>query len=276
MTQYELIDQISVLPIDYAMDLGVQANADATQSGVVFYIIGDRFTQFCDHNVVLNYSEALEQHAIISRLAKHIVLGQGIGATQLVTLQKALNSPAKRRAIIIKQRLSDRVPAALVDKLDEQNVLITRPTIVSPLNYSCHLVVDAQCRDLADCENSEHLPGGLLIEAAKQLFIASIRTHTPAPLDQVPQDDLRYLLNGMQVQFDHFVFPIAAELHLSLHDIKSDGLRTKDAATVTITQLGRQCCQITFYAHAYNQAVSASLEKRCGIRIKNRLIAAEQ
>lgn len=273
MAQCELITQAATHLVDCAPLHGNQPTAKTAEGGLVFYIVGDRFEPFCDHNVVLNYSEALEQHKIIARLANQIVIGQGIGAQQVRALQNALTAHS-RRSILITHALNEKAPAALIDKRDAKNVLITHPLQNGPLHFCSQLVVDDHCAELADCGNGEHLPGTLLIEAAKQLFIASIRTYTPAPLYSIARSDMRFTLNGIQVDFEHFVFPIAAELHLTLQDIEITGLRVKGAARISIEQLGRACCQITFLAHAYNQTVAASLEHRCGIKVKNRLLAA--
>lgn len=239
---------------------------------LVFYVIGDRFEQFCDHNVVLNYSEALAHHKIIARLANTIVIGQGVGSEQLLSLQKALAAAGTRRAIRVQEYLSEKVAAALIDKQLDNNVLITRPQHIGPLHFCSQLVVDNHCAELADCLFAEHLPGSLLIEAAKQVFIASMRTYKPAPLQDLHLEDVRFTLSALDVQFEHFVFPIAAELHLTLQNIHIDGLRAEGAAKILITQLERLCCTITFHAQAYNPKVSASLEHRCGIRVKNRLL----
>lgn len=269
MAQSELILQASQ---DCAHPEGVQISPAESSGGLVFYVVGDRFERFCDHNVVLNYSEALEQHKIIARLAKQIVIGQGIGAEQLSALQKALAAANPPRSIIVQQLLSEKVSANLIDKRNAQNVLITTPVQTGPLQFYSHLVVDDHCAEFADCTEGEHLPGTLLIEAAKQLFIASIRRYKPTLLYCRGQDEMRFTLSGIQVQFEHFVFPVAAQLHLTLQDIYSAGLRRKGAASIVIKQLGRVCCEITFHAHAYHQTVAAGLEHRCGLKIKDRLL----
>ncbi|HMU67770.1 MAG TPA: AfsA-related hotdog domain-containing protein [Cellvibrionaceae bacterium] len=274
MDQYELMTK-ALTPLSNLATFEEEPPSPTTPpSGLVFYVVGDRFERFCDHNVVLNYAEALEQHKIIARLASEIVIGQGIGAQQLQALQTAFATADYRHSIVMTQRLSEKVPAALVDKRDAKNVLVTRPTQNGPLYFRSQLVVDDHCVEFADCTDGEHLPGTLLIEAAKQLFIASIRTHKPAPLNGTALDEMRFTLTGIQVQFEHFVFPIAAELHLTLQDIEITNLRAKGTAIITIEQLGRRCCQIIFHAHAYSETVAESLEHRCGLKIKNRLLAA--
>ena len=253
-------------------EVGAKVQEDINQAlGVVFYVVGDKFREFADNNVILNFSEALLHLKIVAQIAKCIVIGQGVSAAQSVFLQEQLRAVSSLRAVPVLHRLNEKIQKELVDKCDDKNVLITHPTPLHPLQFSSYLIVDEHCTAMADYANCEHIQGILLIEAAKQLFMASVRTQDIAPAFAVKQEEMRFTLSGLQVHFENFVFPLAAQLHLTLSDININGLSASGVASVRVMQFGRLCSEVIFYAKAHTQKIFSSLEKRGAIKAKNRL-----
>ena len=60
---------------------------EAESLGVVFYIVGDKFSDFSDNNIILTYSATLEHLQLIAQIAKCIVIGQGVSTAEVGRLQ---------------------------------------------------------------------------------------------------------------------------------------------------------------------------------------------
>lgn len=269
MNMYEPAERLEeVSAMEYGATLP-EKSLPAT--GVVFYVVGDKFAEFADNNVILNISDALQQSKTIAHIAKCLVVGQGVDAEETKLLQEKLRIFNTVRSVPVLHRFNEKIKKELVDKLDDKNVLITHPEQKAPLHFSSHLVLDKHCSAITDHTASEHIQGALLIEAARQLFMASVRTYDVAPAFAADPEEIRFTLSALQVRFDNFVFPLAAQLHLTLTDIHIDTFSATGTATIKIIQLDRQCCEIIFNARAHTLKYFSSLEKRCAIKAKRRL-----
>lgn len=269
MNMYEPTEQLEEVS---AMEFGAKRPEDSLPiTGVVFYVVGDKFADFADNNVILTISDALQHIKTIAHIAKCLVVGQGVSAEETKLLQEKLRIFNTVRSVAVLHRFNEKIKKEQVDKLDDKNVLITHPVQKAPLQFSSHLVVDKHCAAITDRTACEHVQGILLIEAARQLFMASVRTYDVAPAFAVAPEEMRFTLSALQVRFDNFVFPLAAQLHLTLTDIHIDGFSATGTATIKIIQFDRLCCEIIFNARAHTLKVFSSLEKRCAIKAKKRL-----
>lgn len=159
----------------------VSGGVEPETLGVIFYVIGDKFRDFSDTNIILTYSDAIEHLKLIAQIAKCIVVGQGVSRGEVRHLDEMLQRVCTVRVIEILHKTDQKIYQQLVDKLDEKNVLITFPKSINAREFHSSLVVDDDCAEMADCHNAEHIQGILLVEAAKQMFIACVRTHDVAP-----------------------------------------------------------------------------------------------
>lgn len=246
-------------------------DARENTSGVVFYIVGNKFVGFADGNVILTYAQALQHLAVIAPIAKCVVIGQGLSSQEVAQLQQNLAALTVLKPVPLLHRLEQKISPQWVDKTADKNVYITRPKQHAPLNFSSHLMLDEDCAAMADCNGGEHIPGILLIEAAKQLFIASARLFDIAPDFAGRDEAIQFTLRSLDVRFSQFVFPLAAQLHLTLSDVNISKTNASGVASVKVLQLNRICSEITFHANAHTKKSFSSLEKRCVIKTLKRM-----
>jgi len=137
-------------------------------------VIGERFAAFANGQEVLTYLqllEAIQQSSFLSR-ANHIVVGQGVTPRVLAEIRIALERANLTGDVTVEEYISARIAAEEVHKHRWQNVLITRPVPVVPDTFLAHLVLDDDSADIADHVTGIHIPGMVLVEAARQACIA--------------------------------------------------------------------------------------------------------
>lgn len=241
------------------------------ETGVVFYIIGDKFRNFADGNIVLAYSDAVEHVRILAQIAKCVVFGQGVGMSQVMRFNDVLLAASGTRAIRVLHRHHQKVQKELVDKSLDSNVFISSPEPCGSRSFHSHLLVDGDCAELSGVKSGEHLQGVLLVEAARQMYMACVRIYNVAPEFSIGLEPVHFTLNKLSVNFDHFVFPLTARLKLTLDDIKVDGAFAHGVATIKVIQFDRTCCDMKFSASAYTAKFFKSLETRSAIKARNML-----
>jgi len=237
----------------------------------VFHIVGDKFKSFADGNTILCHSAALENIEFLAKVGQGIFLGQGVSPAEAEDFERRLQSLAGSRFIPVVQAISQKVAKELVRKNQDKNVLITSPELIGQRSFSSQLVVDDDCAEMSDAIETEYLNGALLIEAARQMFLACTLGYNVAPEFAQKMDDLAFTLSEVKVRYDNFVFPVDTTVKLCFDSIAIKGSTATGRATVKFQQFNKLCCEVSFSANAYPTKFLQSLEKRCAHKVKNRL-----
>lgn len=244
--------------------------------GVIFYVIGDKFRHFSDNNIVLTYSDAIKHINILVQVARCVVIEQGLSVAEAELLRAQILSRAGlRRVRVVGGEQARAKSSSLLDKVAEKDILITEPTQTGSVSFQSNLVVDDDCHSMVDHHVSQHIPGMCLIEAARQMFMVCAFNSEIVRSSTKQVNTAKFALNSMQARFEHFVFPLAVTLRLQFSDIKTRGSSLSGAARVDFYQLGRQCGEVRFVAHAYSERVFSSLEVRSANKIRRRLYYAD-
>ena len=244
---------------------------DQFDKGITFYVVGDKFSDFSDSNTVLTLSQAHEHADLIARIGARIVIGQGLSPRNAQDLQLKIHSHLKHRQIRFINLCAHKVAHQLVHKRDARNVLITRPQHTGELKFSSHLVIDENCSEMSDHQSGEHIQGVLLIEAARQLFMASTLSYNVVPELDLKDDDMKFTLTEMTIRYEHFVFPVDAQLTLQMYNIESTGSTASGCAKIDVFQFNKKCCEVVFEACAYSTKFLDSLERRCARKARKQL-----
>ena len=94
--------------------------------------------------------------------------------------------------------------------------MVSAPERLASGLFEAFLVVDEGCAEMSDHQTGEHVPGAVLIEAARQCLWPA-----PPPMELSPEasakiGDMQFALNEMRVVFHNFVFPSKPALNYSL------------------------------------------------------------
>ncbi len=245
--------------------------SEYASSDLVFYVVGNKFHSFSDNNTVLTLDEAIEHIDIIARIANRVILGQGLSCTESIKFQDLLNQQNSTRTISVTDTCLMRIDNKLVQKRNPSNVLIGHPRKMDDTDYVSELLIDDDCAEMADDDMGQHINGVLLMEAARQMFIACVLTNNLSPDFAAKAGQMKFTLSKIDIRFDNFLFPMAAELRLRFGEIKIHGESAQGAAVVQFYQFDRKCCEIAFQATAFSEKAFASLENRCALKARRKI-----
>jgi len=222
------------------------------------YIIGDAFTELHELNNVHGFSQFLKMLDANTAKAGTYVIAQGLDDERLTNLQAYLSSLGRLDDFELIRKQGRRVDKALVHKVNGENVFITEPEEIEPDVYRAHLALDDRCAEMMDHTTGKHLQGNILIEAARQMFMATVEEHL---MDDKKKGVFSYALNQMSVEFQNFVFPLEVGIQLTLRNISWKGEHSlKCIAETEFIQLDQPCCKITCRGTGYPKSVLKDIE----------------
>lgn len=244
--------------------------------GPVFHVVGKKFSEFANDNTVITLARAIETAGFIARNASGVVIGQGVSDGEASELENQLNEMSRERKIPYITRSKNRAKKELVQKREEKNVLITHPKKVKDDTFNSFLVIDDDCAEMSDHKCGDHVQGTLLVEAAKQMLIASAVTHVLPKQFSSESSPVQFTLKSMEIFYYNFIFPVEATITLKAKDIQIKGLSASGTAEITFSQFGHECCKMRFKANAYTKTLLNSIEKRSANKAHQKLIALQK
>lgn len=247
-----------------------QAIAVPTANPPFLVIVSDKFAGFCEKPEILNYSALIDQIQSGTLSTRRLILGQGVSARQLETLRESLARKRLLDSISIQEKVSAKADPQRVHKCRSENVLITQPVMKTETQFSASLVIDENCDEMRDHVTGKHIPGTLLIEAARQMFMASSEI-----LNRHEGFDtgFSYMLQKIQIEFSGFLFPLDVNLHLDFINVKWAPRKTSGSASgrISFIQFNRPVCEAVCSGAGFPGPTVDALEKRQCLKIYNYL-----
>jgi hypothetical protein len=206
-------------------------------------VVGDKFSAFGalqGATPVSQLAASFDRAASNDELPNRVIIGQGVSESWLAYLEARATERGASVVFIGERRVSDRAGKHLSHKHQRRNVLITRPERTGSGLFVMQLSIDDDCEIMSDHVTGHHIQGMVLIEAARQAFLAVTE---------------RFLLDGAQARYfviDHFnvafrkfVFPVRTDIEFELSesdDSRTDRLRA--AAVIRFTHCGELACVV--------------------------------
>jgi len=232
----------------------------------IIFVVGDKFFQFSHGKNVLTVSQ-LRGLMTVSGLMmfehNHVEIqpGQGLGDEDVLgILQLAAASPhSERFDLSALERMSRRAPASQSHKRKSENTLISMPRQVSETEFLLDLVIDENCELMRDHQTGQHLQGMILLEAARQSFLAVTEVFF------LPEDGTKFyfVIHEMVASFSRFAFPLPAVVRYRLREHDGDNpLRQHFVADITVEQCGEVVSSfVTDFTTFEDTRISAKEEK---------------
>lgn len=184
-----------------------------------------------------------------------LVVGQGVSESWLQYLRAQVLEMGRDVEFVEATPISGRTGRNFAHKHRRHNILITDPKQCAPLQYLSRLVIDDECELMTDHMTGHHLQGMLLIEAARQSFLAVTERFL---LEN--KEKHYFVINDLDVTFHKFAFPISTEIEIDVSDVdRSRPDRLPATATIRFLQQG-EC--VTVVRFAYTAIVESKLQKR--------------
>ncbi|MGW1210966.1 AfsA-related hotdog domain-containing protein [Streptomyces sp. NPDC002499] len=236
----------------------------ATATPRTLLIVGDRFVGFAAQDDVLTVTQFVEEMrlGVYSWDTRPILVRAGQGVTaeewELVRGQAQLLGLADRLD------LDYRAPALAgrgeAHKHRSCNTLIADLRRDGEDLFSATLRVHNDNELLIDHQTGEHVQGMVVVEAARQMFLAvSERYHASRHLDR----SYYYVIESLNTDFENFLFPVdATVVYHTLRAETDDPDRLSFAAEISLHQAGRRASITTVTYTAFDSPVIEAKEHR--------------
>ena len=142
------------------------------------------------------------------------MIGQGVSSADLEDLKA--DKPSLYN-LIVNPNVVEKNPK-IAHKRKIENCHITRPVKITDTDYKLDVVVDSKCCEISDHITGEHINGVVLIEAARQAFIAITETFFLNDNEKV-----YFILKKLNCEFNSFLFPLAIQMRYKILNFEKKG-----------------------------------------------------
>ncbi len=146
-----------------------------------------------------------------------------------------------------------RAVSSLSHKRQACNTLISTPELVNEDVFRIAICIDENCELMGDHQTGQHIQGMILIEAARQAFLAV--TEKFFPMENV--DKTYFVINEMKTTFLGFMFPLGAHIDYRIRSKNINDRRQKFCVEMEFVQNAEAKTTVEFSFTVYrDQAIS--------------------
>lgn len=200
------------------------------------FVVGDKFKEFGLHDQVLTLSGLIDllkqEHGAKSLAGTTLVAGQGISEADV---QRIIDA-APHGSLYPNLLLNHPVRAGLhaTHKRHIRNSIISSPRQIAADLYEVDLLVDERSELMSDHQTGQHIQGMILVEAARQMFLAVTETFF---IDDINNGEYYFVINQMDAKYIAFAFPLGATLHYEILEKNTiDSERLSFFAKISVLQ----------------------------------------
>lgn len=198
-----------------------------------YILVGDKFATFANQDNVttpLAFAAALE-NGQIDRC--HVFRGQGVSDAWMAHIVELSERSDVALTLSCDVTRPQRASSRSCHKVKRQNILISEPRMLETGTFGAELLIDEDCELMGDHQSGHHVQGMLLVEAARQMFLAVIERFLR------PGRGNYAVINHLNSSFHAFAFPLAVDIELKVverHEDRPD--RGRFAVEVNFWQNG--------------------------------------
>lgn len=225
-------------------------------------VVSDKFSKFTMGKQAVTESQlhamlALPEHILPGRTC--LVPGQGLSETKLaalITMIEAADPHGKRWDASPLRELPDRAGSMLSHKHEPANTLISRPEQTGEGSYRLDMCIDQNCELMGDHQTGQHVQGMILVEAARQSFLAVSEAFYPHPAG----GKTYFVIHTLSTDFVGFVFPLHAHIDYRVLAFDENERRQKFKVETDFVQNGEIRTRVAFSFTVYPHDVIAEKE----------------
>lgn len=225
-------------------------------------VVSDKFSNFTRGNQAVTESQLramleLPEHILPGRIC--LLPGQGLSEMQLAVLatMAETHDPDKARwDVSLLRDLPQRAASMLSHKHEPANTLISPPEEIGEATFRLEMCIDQNCDLMGDHQTGLHVQGMVLVEAARQAFLAVSEAFYPHPCG----GKTYFVINSLTTDFVGFVFPLAAHIVYRVLSHEENERRQKFQVEIDFIQGGEVRTTVGFAFTVYPYAVLADKE----------------
>jgi hypothetical protein len=208
-------------------------------------IVSDKFHEFANRDNVLTKSELYNlidsDNIIFPKLSKTLLIpGQGFSESEISDILSLglISKNGRNFDFSLWHKIPKRASNTLTHKHNIENILISEPKRISSYEFDMDLLINENCEMMHDHQTGLHLQGMLLIEAARQAYLATMEKFYLQD-----QDHKNYFIfNALNIEYNKFSFPLPSTIRLT--NEKTDFSSKKKQHTKSRIEI-LQCGQIS-------------------------------
>lgn len=183
-------------------------------------VISDKFENFTSQKDVITRSRLVHllsaDDVILPQQSRiQLVIGQGFSESAINELLE-IAGHAKNRAYFdfsLCHDLPVRAQRRLTHKHNIENTLVSEPSKQSDTEFLMDLLIDEDCEMMRDHQTGLHIQGMLLVEAARQAYLATMEKFFN------DLDNKRYFVfNNLSVDYNRFAFPLPGKIKVTIRE----------------------------------------------------------
>ena len=178
-------------------------------------VVSDKFSNFAIRKDIITVSELnelLTENNIFLAKEKKITFmpGQGLNEQTIQYTMKKMVRHQNFQNFDLSAWIStpEKASSRITHKHKEENILISTPHRVNKNEFTMDLLVDESCELMQDHQTGLHIQGIVLLEAARQSYIAIYEKYLSSEKDKKSY----FIFNNMNVDYNKFSFPIPAKI----------------------------------------------------------------
>jgi hypothetical protein len=239
------------------------------------FVVGDRFRGFVHHDRVTTVSELCTAVAAgtYDELQGSMLLhrGQGISPSD----REYVEATIARRGLQPRMRFAGTEPPVasreVTHKHRSENVLLAHVRREGVGTFRADLRVHADNELLLDHQTGEHIQGMIVVEAARQMFMAAFEVDR----HRWPLHNSYVIWNSVQLAFESFLFPLPAEIVCQLSEVDVEAPESlRFEMSVELHQLRRRVASGTIGFTSFEFAPIAFVERHQAGKALNAAVRA--
>lgn len=191
----------------------------------ILYLVGDKFDNFAENDNTMTVAQLMRDINDGNFQKKVLcIFGQGVNEEESDALQNLVYQHGLQASITFGNLdiLSYKENKDKVHKHHKKNATISKPVPRGHNSYESILLVDNASAEISDHITGQHMSGMVLLEAARQMMLAVIE-NVLAPKDA--EEKYYVILNGMNIDFAHFAFPLELRIYCNIKDYHEESDR---------------------------------------------------
>lgn len=237
---------------------------ESTREQTIYTIVGDNLPTYRELEQCISYSQAIDyiKQGDLSEVS--FMLGQGLSEEAIGYLQAKLARRGYSHCLLNSEtKLFRFASSAETHKHKKENVLITSPEKLEEDHFVMKLVVDEKGELLQDHLTGFHIQGMVLIEAARQAFLAVTEKYF-FPYD-LPSSHY-VVINRMDTRYQSFVFAVDSDIHYRITNKSIRPERSTFTAAISFHQNGTSCTTVDVEFSVFEASKLASKERKMAVR----------
>ncbi|MEQ8966652.1 MAG: AfsA-related hotdog domain-containing protein [Azospirillaceae bacterium] len=235
------------------------------------HVVSDAFFRFAANPGAVQFTDAIEAleamtagrpvHGCLGDPEIRLRPGQGLNEAEVAALVD------RARAAGIAERLEGfgpkdrplKAPPRLTHKTRPENILISWPRKLADDLYESDLMLDSDSELMRDHVTGQHIQGMVLIEAARQTFLAVTEAHyMPADMSGAHY----FVIESMAAHYKGFVFPVDATIRYAVDRADMEPGRLSFDVSMTVHQGGQSRAELPTSFTAYDKSMLVPKEER--------------